>query len=71
MNCVFVIEVSIFSWKNRSPYFFFPMKLKKSFVSINIKRACINKEKLAKNSTIYQYLIVLGIRIFFFKEKIT
>ena len=36
------------------------IKLRKSFVSINIKRTWLNKEKLAKNTSIYQNLIIFS-----------
>ena len=38
--------------------FIISMKLRKSFVSMNIKRMRLNKEKLAKNISTYQNLIV-------------
>ena len=45
------------------------MKLRKSFVSINIKRTWINKEKLIKNTSIYQNLIVFSWIFVSFKKS--
>ena len=38
--------------------FIIPMKLKKLFVSIDMMGTWLNKEKLAKNTSIYKNLIV-------------
>jgi len=40
--------------------FIISMKLRKSFVSININRTWLNKEKLVKNTFNYQNLIVFS-----------
>ena len=45
------------------------MKLRKSFVSINIKRTLLNKEKFAKNTFIYQNSIVFSWAFISFKKK--
>jgi len=45
------------------------MKIRKSFVSINLKRARLNKEELAKNTSNYQNLIVFSWALVSFKKK--
>ena len=50
------------------------MKLRKASIIINIKRMWLNKEKLAKNTTIYQNLVIFSwlyiLLIFFLKKKV-
>ena len=49
--------------------FIISMKLRKSFVSIHKKRMWLNKKKLAKNTSIYQNLIIfnwVSVSFFFF-----
>ena len=45
------------------------MELMKSFVSINIKRTWLNKEKFAKNTFIYQNSIDFSWAFVSFKKK--
>ena len=45
------------------------MKLRKLFVSINLKRARLNKEELPKNTSNYQNLIVFRWDFVPFKKK--
>ena len=49
--------------------FIISIKLRKSFVYINIKRTWLNKEKLAKNTSIYQNLIIFNWDFIFFKKR--
>ena len=45
------------------------MKLRKLFVSINIERTWLNKEKLDKNTSIYQNLIAFSWAFLTFSKK--
>ena len=49
--------------------FIISMKLRKLFVSINIERTWLNKEKLDKNTSIYQNLIAFSWASLTFKKK--
>ena len=49
--------------------FIISIKLRKSFVCINIKRMWLNKEKLAKNTSKYQNLIIFNWDFIFFKKR--
>ena len=49
--------------------FIISIKWRKSFVCINIKRMWLNKEKLAKNTSKYQNLIIFNWDFIFFKKR--